>query len=124
MINQYKYRCPYCRKKLNNKRHVDFLIKRADGQQATLSMDPKPRTYDFVCTPEINFNKGEIIDFCCPHCEKNLKSNKYSKFVELQLNVTKEVVFQVFFSRIYGIRETYVGIEDFEEEYGSKISKY
>jgi len=124
MINQYKYRCPHCDKKLNKNKHVDFIIRRENGQKATLSLDPQPRTYNFKCIPEINFKKGEIIDFFCPYCDKNLESKTYSKFVELHLNVTKGVVFKVFFSRIYGAQETYVGIEDFEEEYGEKISKY
>jgi hypothetical protein len=38
------------------------------------------------------------------------------------MKVTEKVLFDVFFSRVYGDHRTYVGIEDFEEEYGHKIA--
>ena len=49
-------------------------------------------------------------------------SDKYSNFVKIILKVTDKVLFDVFFSRVYGDHRTYVGIEDFDEEYGHKIA--
>jgi len=121
-INQYDYKCPKCKERLNEDKHVVFSIKR-DNNGIMLYLDPKPGVYKFVCKPETVFKSDEIIEFHCPHCDKNLKSEKYNKFVEIELAVTKKVSMPVFFSRVHGVHKTYVGIEDFEDEYGHEMSK-
>lgn len=123
MINQYDYHCPKCDEKLSKNNQVIFTVKRDNGESATLYLEAKPGSYDYECQPPIQFSEKEIIDFHCPKCDVNLKSSKYSRFVEIILKVSSKVTMEVFFSRVYGIHQTYVGIEDFEEEYGDKISK-
>ncbi len=86
-------------------------------------LETKPGSYKLECKPPINFSEKEIIDFYCPKCNTNLKSDKYSRFVEIILKVSPKVSMEVFFSRVYGVQKTYVGIEDFKEEYGDKITK-
>jgi len=123
MINQYDYHCPKCNGKLSKNNQVVFTIKRDNNDEATMFLEAKPGSYKYECKPPINFTEKEIIDFHCPQCKANLKSDKYSRFVEITLKVNPKVNMEVFFSRVYGIHQTYVGIEDFEEEYGDKISK-
>ncbi len=126
MINQYDYYCPKCDSKLNENNQVVFNIKRSSDEIIKLFLDPKPMSYKFRCEPEplFPFVESEMVDFNCPNCDQSLESDKYSKFVEIILKVTDKVIFEVFFSRIYGDHKTYVGIEDFEEEYGHKIAKH
>lgn len=123
MINQYDYYCPKCKDKLNENNKVILNIARVNNSNAKIFLDPKPHSYNLKCEPEMEFKKGELVDFICPHCNKNLQSNEYEKFVLITLKVTDNVFFDVFFSRIYGDHRSYVGIEDFKEEYGDKISK-
>jgi len=123
IINQYDYHCPKCDYKLSENNQVIFTIKRDNGEQAVLHLDAKPGSYLSNCDPKINFNEKEIIDFHCPKCDVNLKSDKYARFVEIILRVSPKVDMEVFFSRVHGVRQTFVGIEDFEEEYGDKIAK-
>jgi transcription initiation factor IIE alpha subunit len=124
MINQYDYHCPKCDEKLNRNNEVVLSIKRDNNEEITLYLDPQPGTYHYRCEPNVSFNEKEIVEFHCPSCTANLKSDKYSRFVEIILKVTPKVSMNVFFSRVYGVHKTYVGIEDFEEEYGDKISKH
>ena len=123
-INQYDYYCPKCAKMLSNKNHVVFNIVSSKQEKAQLSLNPKPGSYDFICAPQLSFEKDELVDFYCPHCEQNLASDKFNKFIQIHLKITDKVLIDVFFSRIYGLHKTYVGIEDFEEEYGDDIRKY
>lgn len=123
-INQYDYYCPKCNNMLSDGDSVVFDITRTNNEKAKLYLNPKPGSYEFKCLPELNFDKNELVDFSCPKCKNNLSSEKYNKFVQIHLKVTDKVIFDVFFSRIYGVHKTYVGIEDFEEEYGSEIRKY
>lgn len=104
--------------------YVVFDITRINNEKAKLFLSPKPGSYGFNCVPELSFDKNELVDFSCPKCKNNLSSEKYNKFVQIHLKVTDKVIFDVFFSRIYGVHKTYVGIEDFEEEYGSEIRKH
>lgn len=122
MINQYDYYCPKCKGKLNENNKVILNIYRANKSNTKIFLDPKPHSYNLTCEPEIDFQKNEVVDFLCPHCNENLKSVEYEKFVQITLKVTDGVFFDIFFSRVYGDHRTYVGIEDFKEEYGAKIT--
>ena len=121
MINEYDYYCPKCDEKLSIDNQVLFHIQRSNKDMVKLYLDPKPRSYKYKCEPHIDFKKNEVVEFTCPHCNKNLESEKYANFTQIVLKVTDKVLFEVFFSRIYGDHRTYVGIEDFEEEYGRQI---
>ncbi len=120
-ISQYDYYCPSCNKMLSTTEQVVFDIIRYNKEKAKLFLDPKPGSYKLECKPPLTFEKEELVDFFCPHCQQNLESKKYPKFIQINLKVTKGVSIDVFFSRIYGVHKTYVGIEDFEEEYGDEM---
>tara|TARA_B100000809_G_scaffold187996_2_gene186337 strand:- start:590 stop:967 length:378 start_codon:yes stop_codon:yes gene_type:complete len=122
MINQYDYYCPKCKGKLNEDSKVILNVCRTDKSKSKIYLDPKPHSYNLKCEPEIEFKKNEIVDFLCPNCNANLKSVEYEKFVQITLKVTEGVFFDIFFSRVYSDHRTYVGIEDFKEEYGDRIS--
>lgn len=124
MLNDYDYYCPKCKEKLSKGNHVVFNIKKPNKEEGMLYLNPQPGTYEFKCEPEMSFEDGELVEFYCPHCKNSLISTKYEKFVEIVLKVTDQVFIDVFFSRIYGVHKTYVGIEDFENEYGDQIRKH
>ena len=123
-LSQYDYYCPSCQKQLSENGQVVFLSKRNNSDMFKMFLDPKPGNYNYKCDPEVSFDQGEMVDFYCPHCKEDLKSSKFEKFVKIDLKVTDKVLIDVFFSRVYGDRKTYVGIEDFEEEYGKQIRKH
>ena len=109
---------------LSDDNHVVFNIVKSNNQKAKLALNPKPGSYDFTREPQLSFDKDELVDFQCPHCKQSLASEKFNKFVQINLKVTDKVLIDVFFSRSHGVHKTYVGIEDFEEEYGAEIRKH
>ena len=122
MINQFDYYCPKCDEKRSENNLVVFNVLRNSNEFVKLFLDPKPFVYNFKCEPETRFIENEIVDFSCFNCNVNLQSDKYPNFLYIVLKVTDKVVIDVFFSRIYGDNRTYVGVEDFEEQYGHKIA--
>ena len=123
MISQYDYYCPKCDEQLSQNNQVLFNVQRSNREVVKLYLDPKPRSYKYRCEPWSDFQENEVVNFTCPHCKENLESEKYSNFIKITMKVTDKVLFDVFFSRVYGDHRTYVGIEDFEEEYGNKIAR-
>jgi hypothetical protein len=121
MINQYNYYCPKCNDKLDQDSKIVLNLLKINGEKAKIFLDPKPHSYKVNCEPKISFKKNELVEFICPSCNINLASVEYNKFACIILKVTENVIFEVFFSRIYGDHRTFVGIEDFKEEYGDKI---
>lgn len=121
MINEYDYICPKCKEQLNENGKVILNVFRSNKENIKIYLDPKPHSYNIICEPVIEFQQNEIVDFICPNCNENLQSDEYEKFVRITLKVTTGVYFDVFFSRVYGDHRTFVGIEDFKEEYGDKI---
>lgn len=121
ILNQYNYHCPKCNNLLNKDNKVLLNLIRKNGEKAQIFLNPKPHSYDAQCVPDISFNEKEIVDFECPQCNNSLQSDEYHKFIRIILKVTDGVLFDVFFSRVYGEHRTFVGIEDFKEEYGDKI---
>ena len=122
ILNQYNYHCPKCNNLLNKDNKVLLNLIRKNGEKARIFLNPKPHSYDVSCEPEISFYENEIVDFICPKCNINLTSAEYDKFIKIILRVTDGVLFDVFLSRVYGDHRTFVGLEDFKEEYGAKIS--
>ncbi len=96
-INQYDYYCPKCTKILSDKNLVMFNVVRNNNQEAKLAMNPKPGSYDFVCDPQLSFEKDELVDFYCPHCNVSLASEKFNKFIQIHLKITDKVLLMCFF---------------------------
>lgn len=123
-LNQYDYYCPKCKGLLSKNNQVVFEINKRNKERGKLMLDPKPGSYNYKCKPQLQFDKNELVDFNCPKCKSSLSSEKYNKFVQIHLKVTEKVLIDVFFSRMHGVHKTYVGIEDFEEEYGDEIRQF
>ena len=118
MLAEYDYHCPKCSQLLNAENTVIFRIEKISGEKGVLELDPKVGEYTYKCEPEMSFEKGEEIEFFCPACKTNLKSEKFPKFVQLRLHVTESIHFDMLFSRVFGDRRTYVITEDMTEKYG------
>ena len=122
MINEYNYHCFHCKNQLNKNQEVEFLIERNTKERGKIFLSPTPKSYNYRTELEIKFIKDEMVDFICVHCNKNLVSKQYPKFVKIHLKVTDNVLIDVFFSRVHGVQKTYVGLEDFKDIYGDEMN--
>lgn len=122
MLNEFNYHCPYCKKQLNKNQEVEFLITTESKRKGKIFLSPTPQTYGFRTEPEFNFKQKEEVEFICANCNENLRSKAYPKYVKIHLKITDKVLIDVFFSRVHGVRKTYVGLEDFKETYGDEMN--
>ena len=118
MLADYDYHCPHCNQLLNAGHAVIFKIENSSGEKGVIELDPKVGKYSYRCEPNMICKNGEEMEFFCPACKINLKSEKFPKFVELRLSVSSSVHFEMLFSRVYGDRRTYVITEEMTEKYG------
>ncbi len=117
MFSNYHYHCPGCNASLNKDGRVHFVLK-TNGESTNISLNPNPGEYDYNCEPELHLTEGEVYDFFCPECDKNLQSDRFNEFVEINMKVTDEIEFEVLFSRVCGQHCTYVVTEDMVERHG------
>lgn len=117
-IEHYEYHCPSCNENLRAKEGIEFLTRNSQDKMRSIFLDPGIGKYDFYYDYSHDFKQGEKVDFFCPHCEANLISSKHSDYVEILMVVTEAVKFEVLFSRIYGVKRTYLVMEDYIEKHG------
>ena len=116
-FKNFEFSCPFCAEKLNNKGVVGLKTVRSNGERGEIFLSVAIGDYSYRHVPEVNFEKGEIVDFLCPNCENNLEAPNYDNFALLRMNVDQNIVFEVIFSREAGKRKTYVITEDGIETY-------
>lgn len=120
-IGTYEYHCPHCKENLSAKEGIEFKTKNEDGKMLSIFLDPTLGKYDFHYDYSHVFKKKEKVDFSCPKCESSLQSSKHSDYVEILMIVSEDVQFEVLFSRLYGVKRTYIVMEDYIEKHGEDM---
>jgi hypothetical protein len=116
-LKDFRFSCPFCKQLLNNKDEIELITKRNTGAEGKIFMAVSFGNYTYRHVPKINFNKHEIVEFHCTHCNENLKAPSHPKFALLNMDVGNGINFDVIFSRESGRRKTYVITEDGIETY-------
>ena len=119
MLHHYNYCCPFCDHTLTANGEISFLTFDKLNRRINLKLSAIPGKYGYRSEPKIHLNTGDRLDFICPHCESNLHSYKYPKFVEIYLVVSEGITFEVLFSPVCGEKITYVIMEDEMVKYRS-----
>lgn len=120
-IGSYEYHCPHCKENLRAKEGIEFHTKNEQGEMRSIFLDPDLGKYDFYYDYSHVFKENERIDFSCPHCEASLQSSKHSDYAEVWMVVSPDVKFEVLFSRLYGVKRTYIVMEDYVEKHGEDM---
>jgi len=118
MFASYKYHCPKCDSELNHNKRVQLNIMKNERLFTVISLNPKPGEYDYECDPQVDFEKGELLDFHCPACKENLQSDRFKDFISIVLRPADKINFEVLFDRGAGQHTTYVMTEDMIEKHG------
>lgn len=116
-FKNFKFSCPHCNATLSNEDEVTLSTIRKSGEKGTIYLSVAFGNYTYRHIPETDFEKDEIVDFHCPKCNIDLKSQQHEDFALLNMNVEDNINFEVIFSRVAGKRKTYVITEDGIETY-------
>ncbi len=117
-LEKYNFYCPKCQHQLSDSGTVRLETKRHNGDSGEMHLSASFGTYSYKHTPAINFEKNEKVDFFCPNCKTNLRSNDYPNFVLMMMRAENEFEFEILFSRKAGMHKTYIITEDGVESYG------
>lgn len=119
-IKNYTFACPECDSVLSHKGKLVLTTRRANGDTGTIYLEMAIGNYDYTHEPPAVFEKGELVEFFCPFCQANLKSEDHENFARLKMIVDEGIEFELLFSRIAGERKTHIITEDGIETYSGK----
>ncbi len=120
-MKENDYLCPRCKGHLNAGNKVVFSTKNTRGSKGLILLNPTIGGYSYDHHKAYNLVKGELIDFNCPICGKDLKSLKNQSYVAIDMIDHNNKQYEVLFSRVVGDKSTYViasdnAIEQFGED--------
>jgi hypothetical protein len=102
----YHYFCPTCMTELNPR--GDVVLTGAKGKKRGLVLlNPEPGNYQAYVAKALGLKNGDIVDFCCPVCQKPLKAAASKNLVKLSFKSDQGEEGFVTFSRVYGEHATY-----------------
>lgn len=117
MINKYDFQCPHCNELVKNKSTIVIKTVRSNGDEGEIHLSTTIGNYEYKHIPDVDFEAGELVDFHCIACDKNLISDEFENYIKLKMNVGSHIQFDVLFSRQAGIHKTYIITEDGIETY-------
>ena len=89
MLQEYDYHCTKCDHKLNQSRDVHFLVALEGGEKHELKLSKIPGVFGHKADHTLTIKDGDVVNFFCPKCEANLRSDDRPEFVEIRLVVSK-----------------------------------
>ncbi|MCG8576095.1 MAG: hypothetical protein MI810_14490 [Flavobacteriales bacterium] len=119
-IEKYSFHCPSCSVCLSKAEVVELNTLRSNGDKGVIRLNISIGNYNYEHEPDVEFDKGEIVDFYCEHCKQAVHSDQYENFALLIMKVDTEIEFEILFSREAGKRKTYIITEDGIESYSQK----
>ena len=112
MLWKYDYHCPHCNHQLTKDTEIHFDVKTEEGIEASLYLSTIPGVFGYQSDQNLLLNTGDSIEFYCQSCSSNLQSESHPQYVEVSMKVSDDIVFEVFFSPVYGEKVTYVMMEN------------
>jgi len=112
------YLCPKCKGHLNAGGFVIFATKNNRNQRGLVLLSPKVGSYSVKHHEGYKFEDGEVVDFFCPICSKDLRAKENDRNIEILMVDENDAEYRVLFSRIAGERSTYLLSNDDVEVFG------
>lgn len=121
-LEKYNFYCPKCSHQLDEEGSIHLLTERQNGDSGNMYLSTSFGTYSYKHEPDIVFLKNELVDFFCPSCKANIKSEEYPDYTIMTMRVEGKFDFDILFSRKAGMHKTYIVTEDGVESYGEHAS--
>lgn len=117
------YFCPKCRAILNPS--VKLILTMARGRRRNLILlSPQPGNYSVIVSDDVSLRHGDEVDFFCPACATNLRSEANAHLAEIGFRLEDGTKGRVNFSRKYGEHATYFVTKEQIRSYGENAAAY
>lgn len=118
------FKCPHCLNLLNVGENVVFSTRNSWGKQGLIILHPELGNYNVIKHPDFEVLKGELLEFYCPFCSKQLLSERNWNLARILMSDEKGLEYEIHFSRIAGQHSTYKIIGENVEIFGDDASEY
>ncbi len=117
------YFCPECGATLNP--NVNLILTMAKGRRRNLILlSPQPGNYSIILPGDVSLRRGEEVEFFCPACSTNLRSEANTHLTEIGFRLKDGTKGRVNFSRKYGEHATYFVTKEQIRSYGENAAIY
>ena len=107
------YLCPHCKGHLNVGGHLVFATRTKRKHKGLLLLDTEVGSYNYKHHDKFHLEKGELVDFECPICQKDLTSEQdkeHAMIIMIENEDGQE--YDLYFSKVAGKQSTYVVAHD------------
>lgn len=119
----WTYSCPHCHAMLNPDETIS-LVAECESTRLLVGFHPQPGNYKVYVPPGVKIEVGSKWSFYCPVCHHDLVSELADELCAVDLTSESET-HRVFFSRIAGVKATFVvSAEGLRESHGSDTERY
>lgn len=122
MHNDYK--CPKCYGHIRVDDYIVLSAKNKGYPGGLILLHPELGNYQVLTHPHFKYEKGDIIEFYCPICHRNLNSSKHLNLAMLVMTDDNGQDFDIYFSKIAGEMSTLKMIGEHMEMFGEHSGGY
>jgi len=118
------FKCPHCLNLLDVGDNVVFSTRNSWGKQGLIILHPELGNYSVIKHPGFEVLEGEILEFYCPFCSKQLLSARNSNLASILMNDENGIEYEIHFSRIAGQQATYKIVGETVDIFGADATEY
>jgi len=118
------FKCPHCQNLLNVGENIVFAARNKWGKEGLIMLHPEIGNYTVLKHPNFDVPKGEMLEFHCMYCNKQLLSERSKNLAKILMVDENGKEYEIHFSRIAGQHLTYKIIGETVEIFGEDASAY
>jgi uncharacterized protein YbaR (Trm112 family) len=118
------FQCPHCKGYLNVGDKVIVTARASNGFSGLMLLHAELGNYLVEHHEGFTVEEGESVELKCPVCNKSLTSEKSDELAHILMEGEERRIFDVYFSKIKGVKSTYQIVGDHIEYYGDDSEKY
>ncbi len=118
------FKCPHCSNLLNVGKNIVFSSRNKWEKDGIIMLHPELGNYTVVRHPEFEVPEGEMLEFYCPFCNRQLKSEKNPYLAWIRMSDETGLEYDIHFSRIAGQHATYKITGKSVETFGEDADEY
>ena len=118
------FKCPHCANLLNVGHNIVFTARNKWGKEGLIMLHPEIGNYTVLKHPNFEVHEGELLEFYCLYCNKQLLSERDNNLAKIHMCDEKGQEYEIHFSRIAGQHSTYKIIGETVEIFGENATDY